>query len=80
MDSVGTGKYNLIFLKRRAEMVKKYLMEKSRILDRLIVKGYGEDRPAASNETKEGRQMNRRVQLEGIQVTPSDSSQKKVGD
>jgi OOP family OmpA-OmpF porin len=63
-DSIGSEEYNLNLSKRRAEMVKKYLIEECGIAeDGLLTKGYGEDRPVASNGTKEGRQINRRVEL-----------------
>lgn len=66
-DNIGSENYNLQPSQRRAEGVKKYLVEKCGIPERrLELKGYGEDRPIASNETEEGRQMNRRVEIYGI--------------
>lgn len=61
-DSVGPAEYNLQLSQRRAESVRKYLIEKFDINpDRLAAKGYGEARPIASNDTRQGRQQNRRV-------------------
>jgi OOP family OmpA-OmpF porin len=62
-DSIGTAAYNKKLSQRRAHAIKKYMVEKSAIAaDRLTAKGYGEDKPIASNKTKEGRQKNRRVE------------------
>jgi outer membrane protein OmpA-like peptidoglycan-associated protein len=63
-DSRGTAQYNLWLSARRAEAVRRFLIHQCHIpANRLIAKGYGEERPLASNETEEGRAMNRRVQL-----------------
>ncbi len=61
-DSIGPAEYNLQLSQRRAESVRKYLIEKFDISpDRLAAKGYGEARPISSNDTRQGRQQNRRV-------------------
>jgi OOP family OmpA-OmpF porin len=62
-DNVGGLIYNEKLSQRRADAVKKYLVEKLGIdASRLNAKGYGEIRPIESNATKEGRQKNRRVE------------------
>jgi len=62
-DSIGTAAYNKKLSQKRAEAIKKYMVEKGGIAaDRLTAKGYGEEKPIASNKTKEGRQKNRRVE------------------
>jgi len=62
-DNVGGLTYNEKLSQRRADAVKKYLVEKFGIEDsRLTAKGYGPIRPIESNATKEGRQKNRRVE------------------
>ncbi|MBK5275695.1 MAG: outer membrane beta-barrel domain-containing protein [Desulfuromonadales bacterium] len=62
-DSVGTDKYNIKLSQRRAASVKKYLEEKFNIApERLTTEGYGESKPIASNKTKAGRQLNRRIE------------------
>ena len=62
-DSRGTDEYNIKLSQRRVNSIKKYLVEKLGIsADRLTAIGYGESRPIASNDTDEGRQLNRRVQ------------------
>lgn len=61
--NIGGAKYNEGLSSRRAEAVKKYLVEKFGIdAARLSTKGYGFTRPVASNATKAGRQKNRRVE------------------
>jgi OOP family OmpA-OmpF porin len=62
-DSVGTAAYNKKLSQRRADAVKKYMVEKGGIDEkRLTAKGFGEENPIASNKTKEGRAQNRRVE------------------
>jgi len=62
-DSVGTAAYNKKLSQRRAESVKKYMVEKGGIdANRIKAIGFGEEKPIASNDTDEGRQQNRRVE------------------
>jgi OOP family OmpA-OmpF porin len=62
-DSKGTDAYNEKLSQRRVDAVMKYLVEKFGIsADRLKAVGYGESKPIATNDTDEGRQLNRRVQ------------------
>ncbi len=60
-DSTGSRAYNKRLSIRRAKAVRRYLVRKGISKKRLSIVGYGEDRPIASNKTKEGRAMNRRV-------------------
>jgi outer membrane protein OmpA-like peptidoglycan-associated protein len=62
-DDVGEAEANLDLSKRRAEAVKKFLVDKGVAADRIIVEYYGEYRPVADNSTPEGRQKNRRVEM-----------------
>lgn len=62
-DNVGTEEYNLNLSKKRAESVSKYLMQKGVSKDRITTTSYGESRPKDTNDTKEGRQNNRRVEF-----------------
>lgn len=63
-DSVGDDKANLTLSQKRAESVKRYLVDNKGIAaERLTPKGLGESKPAAPNTTEEGRQQNRRVEL-----------------
>jgi outer membrane protein OmpA-like peptidoglycan-associated protein len=61
-DSMGSATGNLQLSQRRAESVRRNLIDHFGIAqERLVAKGFGETRPIASNETPEGRRKNRRV-------------------
>ena len=60
-DSQGEDAYNLKLSQRRAESVTTYLVNKGVEPSRLTPIGFGEERPIADNNTKEGRAQNRRV-------------------
>ncbi len=63
-DSQGDDAYNQELSEKRAAAVKSYLCDKYGIAeDRLQSKGFGESNPADTNDTPEGRQNNRRVEL-----------------
>lgn len=63
-DSVGTELYNLGLGKRRAEVVKGYLVLRHTVdPKRMTSLSYGESRPIADNRTPEGRALNRRVEF-----------------
>lgn len=49
--------------RRQAQAVVRYFIEHGIAADRLAAQGYGEERPLVSNDTKEGRARNRRVEL-----------------
>jgi outer membrane protein OmpA-like peptidoglycan-associated protein len=62
-DSIGAEEYNQGLSERRANAAREYLISKGVAGDRLKAMGYGETRPIASNDTKEGRAQNRRIEL-----------------
>jgi outer membrane protein OmpA-like peptidoglycan-associated protein len=63
-DSQGSDAMNLKLSRDRAEAVKTWLLAKTGASsERVIATGKGEDAPAASNDTPEGRQLNRRVDI-----------------
>ena len=63
-DSKGSNEYNLALSERRSRAVKAYLGAHHGIsAERLVVRAYGESRPIDSNDTDEGRAMNRRVEF-----------------
>ena len=66
-DAVGPEIAKQKISEKRAESVKKYLMDKFNIpADRMMVKGYGSQKPIADNKTSEGRAKNRRVEFRVI--------------
>ena len=61
-DSTGNKSYNEQLGLARAEAVKRYLYEKHQVpLHKINVISYGEDKPVAPNNTRDGRAQNRRV-------------------
>lgn len=62
-DSTGSAEYNMDLSRRRALSVKEFIQQQGVEGDRLESAGYGMDRPVASNDTKEGRAKNRRVEI-----------------
>ncbi len=68
-DSIGSTEYNLNLSEERARQVALYLVEQGVSLDRITYEGMGTTQPVASNETFEGRERNRRVDLSAIFTT-----------
>ncbi len=62
-DSVGSWEFNLGLSQRRADSVKKYLVNSGIQGDRILAKGYGEADPISSNTTAGGRAENRRIEF-----------------
>lgn len=62
-DSTGSEDYNMTLSERRAQAVSHYLASQNVTPSRFSIIGYGEMQPIASNETAEGRRLNRRVEL-----------------
>lgn len=62
-DSTGSEAYNQDLSMRRAQSVADYLTANGISAGRLTVRGEGESNPVTSNDTREGRAMNRRVEL-----------------
>ena len=67
-DSVGSEEYNMKLSNRRATAVRDLLVNKGVSSTRIRAIGYGETLPVATNDTPEGRQRNRRVE---IKINPS---------
>jgi outer membrane protein OmpA-like peptidoglycan-associated protein len=64
-DTTGGDLYNQDLSERRAQAVAAYLIEQGGIAQsRITVTGHGKNRPVASNATEEGRQLNRRVEID----------------
>ncbi|MBK7049211.1 MAG: OmpA family protein [bacterium] len=62
-DNKGSRGYNVRLSQKRAESVRDYLVSKGIAADRMVAKGYGPDKPLATNDTEEGRAQNRRTEL-----------------
>lgn len=62
-DSVGSPAYNQTLSERRAESVRRYLINGGIEPGRVRTEGFGESQPVASNDTADGRAQNRRVEL-----------------
>jgi outer membrane protein OmpA-like peptidoglycan-associated protein len=62
-DATGTEDYNMELSRRRASSVGTYLAAQNVQVGRMQAVGYGEIQPTASNDTPEGRQLNRRVEV-----------------
>jgi OOP family OmpA-OmpF porin len=65
-DSVGSDAYNQGLSERRANAVRSYLVNQGADGNMLEAKGMGESKPVASNDTKEGRAKNRRVEFDAV--------------
>jgi len=66
-DVAGSAAYNLSVSRFRANIVQAYLVGKGISADRMVIEAFGPLKPAASNETRTGREMNRRVEIEVIE-------------
>ncbi|HZD54628.1 MAG TPA: OmpA family protein [Candidatus Aquicultoraceae bacterium] len=75
-DSTGSEEYNQKLSERRAYAVQELLVLNGVPMSRLSVRGYGETDPVADNSTAEGRQANRRVQLE---IRPNEKLKSQQG-
>jgi len=62
-DATGSDDYNLMLSRRRAESVANYLESLGVSQTRFTIMGFGEAQPVASNDTAEGQQLNRRVEV-----------------
>ena len=67
-DSDNTESYNLNLSDRRAKRCVEFLTSKGIDAKRLSSQGYGESKPIATNKTKAGKKINRRVEFELIKM------------
>jgi OmpA-OmpF porin, OOP family len=67
-DSIGTDDYNLELSERRARAVVKYLTDKGIEKARISIMYLGESKPTDTNETREGRKKNRRVEFKILKL------------
>ena len=62
-DSVGGDEYNQRLSEQRGTSVRDYLIQQGMPVSSVTTKGFGKTQPVASNDTAQGRQQNRRVEL-----------------
>lgn len=62
-DNIGDPQYNQGLSERRAQAVKRGLVDAGIDPSRIATRGYGQDYPVASNDSRSGRQQNRRVEV-----------------
>jgi outer membrane protein OmpA-like peptidoglycan-associated protein len=62
-DSVGSDSYNQDLSEKRAEAVRDFLAHENIPMASMTAQGFGKTQPVATNDTAEGRQQNRRVEL-----------------
>ncbi|HKV95186.1 MAG TPA: OmpA family protein [Candidatus Angelobacter sp.] len=75
-DSVGSDDYNQQLSEKRAGAVRDYLVQQGISADGIVARGMGKTQPVATNDTPEGRQQNRRVEL----VVSGDAIGMKTAD
>ena len=73
-DSTGSHEFNVDLSRRRADAVGNHLAGKGINQLRILTEGFGEDYPIASNDTADGRALNRRVELRLSPLTPPAGS------
>jgi outer membrane protein OmpA-like peptidoglycan-associated protein len=73
-DNTGSAQYNQSLSERRASSVARYLESQGVTRQRIITVGAGETHPIASNDTPDGRQANRRVELTLEPVTATNGA------
>lgn len=62
-DKIGGYSANLALSNDRARSAREYLLSKGIEANRIVAKGYGENKPVSTNNTDAGRQLNRRVEF-----------------
>ena len=67
-DNIGSASANLDLSNRRTSAVRRYLIDHGISADRMSSKGFGETVPVDTNETKEGRALNRRTEFVIINI------------
>lgn len=65
-DAVGSDEDNLVLSQNRANSVIEYLISEGIAAERLTAQGYGESQPVATNDTAEGRALNRRTEMKVV--------------
>ena len=77
-DGSGDDKANQVLSQNRAESVRQYLIKKGIEPNRIKAVGKGESEPKTTNETLEGRAMNRRVEVKLSETEKVEQTKKRV--
>ena len=72
-DSRGSAAYNLDLSQRRSDAVRAFLIRRGVLEERLIAAGFGEESPIADNEVEEGREANRRVEFNLVDMEQDEA-------
>ena len=78
-DSTGSDAFNQTLSENRARTVLNYLVSRGVPAARIRSQGFGETMPIASNDTADGRQKNRRVEIKIVPVTTDDVQAARTG-
>lgn len=78
-DSTGSDAYNQDLSERRARSVAGYLAMRGVSSARIRSQGFGEQYPVASNDTEEGRALNRRVEIKITPISKEEVQAAKTG-
>ncbi|WP_157558360.1 OmpA family protein [Microscilla marina] len=68
-DNIGDKARNRELSQQRANSVRDYLVSHGVDASRLVYKGYGDSKPAATNDTEEGRAKNRRIEFKILKLS-----------
>src|SRR5690606_39456412 len=79
-DDVGGREFNLELSERRAESVKRYLVEKGIDESRIKTSGFGPDRPIDPAKTSKARAKNRRIEFKVLIDRPEGAASSEDGD
>lgn len=79
-DSSGSDAYNQSLSERRAQSVANYLTMRGVSASRIRSQGFGESYPVASNDTPEGRQKNRRVEIKITPISQEEVNAARTGN
>ncbi len=67
-DNTGSEEHNQELSENRAKSVERYLVEQGISTQRLVSKGYGPSKPMSTNDTEEGRALNRRIEMKVLEI------------
>lgn len=77
-DNIGSAVYNKQLSQRRATAVVDYVVQKGISKARIVAKGYGEEKPMASNDDEQaGRELNRRVEFKVLSKATGPTAKNK---